>query len=83
MMSRDVCLHLHKARSDAHFVFGATPVTVLQATSRQDGLALLSVCDALVLDRTHTQHLWHQPVEFIEAAPRTCKACVTVRSKLN
>ncbi len=74
MMKRGFCLHLHQARSDAHLVLGATPVNVLQATSRQDGLALLSVCDALVLDRTHTQHLWHQPVELIKAAPRTCKA---------
>ena len=74
------CLHLLKARSDAHFVFGATPVNVLQATSRQDSLALLSVGDAFVLDRTHTQHLWHQPVELIKAAPRTCKALAAVRS---
>ena len=43
-------MHLHEARSDAHLVLSATPVNVLQATSRQDGLTLLSICDALVLD---------------------------------
>jgi len=83
MTTRGFCLQLHRTRSDAHLVLGATPVNVLQASSRQDGLALLSICDTLVLNRTHTQHLWHQPVELIKAAPRTCKAFTTVRSKLN
>ena len=58
----------------AHLMLLSTPVNVFQAATRQDGLALLGVCDTFVLDGAHTQHLWHQPVELIKASPRSCRS---------
>ena len=76
MLAATVFYHLQYMPLDpcAHLMLLSTPVNVFQAATRQDGLALLGVCDAFVLDGAHTQHLWHQPVELIKASPRSCRS---------
>lgn len=43
--------------------------------ARQQRLALLCICHALVLDAAHTQHLWDETVELIKAAPAATRRC--------
>ena len=56
----------------AYLVVLTAPVNVLQTSAGQHSLALLCICDTLVLDRAHTQHLRNQPVELIKATPGAC-----------
>ena len=47
---------------------------MLQAPAWHARLALLGIRHTLVLDAAHTEHLRHQAVELIEAAPGPCSA---------
>lgn len=44
--------------------------------ARHQGLALLSIRDSLVLNTAHAQHLRHQAVELIKAAPAATCSCM-------